>query len=358
MIKVLIVGAGPTGLTTALEFARQGVMPEIVDAKDMPSWKSRAVAILPRSIEILNRTGVGRRIVDEGMYITRARIHRGNRALLDVDISSVLPKDESIIGLAQNRTETLMSEELERMDVSVRYGVRVTSVITSEKSADVVFEGGKKETYDWVVGADGVNSTVRTSLNIPHKGYELDEEWSIADVDVSKEIEHNTINAWLLKGEHKTRDAMVMVPIEQKRIRLISSTPDSLKALPIHIEVENVRRTGVFKISVRQASRYVEGRVVLAGDAAHAHSPVGGRGMNLGIEDGQAAVSAILHGTVKEYEIERKEKAARVIRGTERARKLVVSNNPFTVFGIYLGAWCIQHIGFIRRRFVKNIATL
>lgn len=351
-MNVLIVGAGPTGLTTALELVRQGVTPEIVDAKEEPSWKSRAVVVLPRSIEILNRTGVGARLVAEGVQITKAHIHRGNKRLIAVDVPS------GIIGIAQDRTETLMIEQLERSGVSVRFGTKVTSVETSDASATATFQDGEKKTYDWVIGADGVGSTVRESLGIAYEGRELEEEWSIADVELGGDLAYDTMNAWLLDGHRRTRDAMVMVPIEQNRVRLISSTPDSLEALPIELDVARVRRTGTFKITVRQAKEYVRGKVLLAGDAAHAHSPVGGRGMNLGIEDGQAAAYALVHNSMREYESERKRKASAVIRGTEFARKLVVSNNPLVAFGVHIAAWCIQHIGFVRRKFVGNITKL
>jgi len=358
MKNVLIVGAGPTGLTTALELARQGIIPTIVDAKEGPSWKSRAVAILSRSIEILNRTGVGQRLVEEGVQITNAHIHRGNRTLLSINLSDFLGKEEHIVALAQNQTETLMSEQLASMGVVVQYDTKVVSVTTSDISVEVVFADGTQKSYDWVVGADGVFSAVRTSLDISYDGYELDEEWSIADVEVAEEQHYGAINAWLLEGKHKTRDALVMIPIERNRIRLISSTADSLKALPYTLDVQNVRRTGTFKISVRQAAQYVKGRVILAGDAAHTHSPVGGRGMNLGIEDGQAVAHALVHDMVHRYEEERKPKALRVMHATERARKLVTSNNLLIVLGIYIVTWCIQRSVFLQRKLAKGLVTL
>ena len=353
-MKVLVVGAGPTGLTTALELVRQGIVPEIVDAKDEPSWKSRAVIVLPRSIEILNRTGVGKRIVAEGIRMKKVHIHRGTKRLIDI----TLPHNLDVIGIAQNRTESLMSEQLLRMGVSVRYGTKVKSVTTSTTSTEVTFQDGEKKSYDWVVGADGVDSIVRKSLDISYDGYELEEEWSIADVELTAEHEYDSVQTWLLAGEHKNRDGMVMVPIERNRIRLISSTPDSLEALPIKLGVQNVRRTGTFKITVRQAHEYVRGRVILAGDAAHAHSPVGGRGMNLGIEDGQAVATALIHNTTKEYVRERKQKATAVIRVTEKIRKLITANNPLIVIGIYIVAWCIQNISFVQKRFIKNLSRL
>lgn len=357
-MRVLIVGAGPTGLTTALGFAQHGVLPEIVDAKDSPSWKSRAVVVLPRSIEVLNQTGVGAALEKAGMRITKVQIHRDEKRLIDLDMAEVLGESAYIIGLAQDETETIMSEHLARMGVSVSYGTEVVGVETTDHNARVTFADGTTRTYDWVVGADGVSSTVREALEIPYEGYELAEDWSIADVELTHECEYQQISAWLLAGDQITRDALVRVPIGKKRIRLVSSTPDSLDALPRELDIDTVRRSGMFKISVRNAQDYVRGRVVLAGDAAHTHSPVGGRGMNLGIEDGQAAAQAIVANTVTAYAATRRRKAIRVIRGTERIRKLAVSNNPFVVPVVYIVAWCIQHSTFIQRRFLKNLIRL
>lgn len=284
----------------------------------------------------------------------KVHIHRGQKRLVDV----ALPSDLNVIGIAQDRTESLMSEQVRRMGISIRYGTKVTAVTTSDTSAEVVFEDGEKKSYDWVVGADGVGSIVRRSLRIPYEGYELEEEWSIADVELTAEHEYTSMQAWLLDGEHKSRDGMVMVPIERNRVRLISSTPDSLKASPLKLDVKNVRRTGTFKITVRQAREYVRGKVLLAGDAAHAHSPVGGRGMNLGIEDGQAAAAALVHDTTEAYARERKRKATTVILVTERIRRLITTKNPLIVIGIYVVAWCIQNIGFVQRKFIRNLSTL
>lgn len=356
-MKCLVVGAGPTGLTVALEFARQGVHVDIVDAKDKPSELSRAVGILPNSIRILNKSGAGERIVKESVKYEQIFIHRDNVTLLSLKIPTLPNKADFMLGLPQNRTEQLMSERLKEMGVDVRYGTKVTQVSSSETSATVTFENGKSVTYDWVIGADGVRSTVRESMGIAFNGYELDEDWSIADVELANGYEP-VIRAWMLQGEHKERDALIMIPIAEGRVRLISSTPDSLAAIPLSLDVRTVRRSGTFKISVRQAEHYVMQRVILAGDAAHAHSPVGGRGMNLGIADAAAAVEAILENTTTQYGITRRKTAGTVIRSTEAIRKILVSNNPFALFVLRLVTWFIQNTPFIQKKFFNFAVRL
>lgn len=357
-MKILIVGAGPTGLTAALEFVRQGIKPEIVDVKDQPSKLSRAVGILPRSIEILDRTGVGQNIVDEGIKASRINISRDMETLINIDFSEFLDERDRIIGLPQDRTEFLMSKKLAEMGVSVQYNQKVSNIKNGENEVMVVFENGEKKHYDWVIGADGVNSTVRKSLDIKYKGYELEEEWSIADIEIRSEYDLTQFRAWLLKNDRNERDVLVMVPIAPKRVRLVSSTPDSIEALPTDLDVKEIRRSGTFKISIRQADKYVVGKVVLTGDAAHAHSPVGGRGMNLGIEDAAMAVEAILNNTVKQYEVSRKAKAASIIRWTEFARKVLVSKNPLVSICVKILMWCIQHSKILQNEFVKRMMKL
>lgn len=354
-MNILIVGAGPTGLTAALECTRQGIVPEIVDAKDAPSPFSRAVGILPNSLNILQRTGVAERIIAEGEKIRRVHIERDGKSLIDLNVSNILKDEVFLLCLPQDRTESLMSERLKEMGVSVQYGTRVNDINATSTNASVTFENGSTKSYDWVIGADGVHSTVRKKLNIPFEGYELDEDWSIADVELASGYDRSTIRAMLLKGAGRDRDAMVMVPITGNRVRLISSTPDSLAALPFKLDIKNVRRSGSFKISVRQAQRYVQERVLLAGDAAHAHSPVGGRGMNLGIDDAQAAVTAILNQSTYTYEIERKKIAEKVIRETEAIRKILVSNNPLTVALVKIITSLMQHVPALQKRFARKV---
>jgi len=356
MKKVLIVGAGPTGLTAALEFARNGIKPEIVDAKEEPSKLSRAVGILPRSIEILDRTGVGERIAREGIQPEQITICRGNKPFLEIDFSEFSNK-ERLISLPQDRTESLMSEKLVEMGVTVQYNTKVLSVENGSDDVVVSFEGGETRTYDWVIGADGVNSTVRRSLGIEFQGYELEEDWSIADVEIKSNYNEKEFKGWLLKNDREERDMALMVPIQKDRVRLISSTPDSIKALPIDLDVREIRRSGTFKISIRQAERYVEKRVLLAGDAAHAHSPVGGRGMNLGIEDAALAVEAVLNSTTEEYERSRRIKAGQVIKWTEFARKNLVSKNPFINLLMTALSWLLRNSKTIRRKFIERVLT-
>lgn len=339
----------------ALECVRLGITPEIVDAKPEPSKLSRAVGILPRSIELLTWSGVGEQLKEQGVKAGSVHIQKNNKTLFKATFEK---EERGIIGLPQDQTELLMSKALTKHGVTVQYDTAVEFVKNSDDNVVVDFKTGEQKAYDWVIGADGIRSTVRQSLNIDFSGYDLPEEWSIADIEILSEYDQYEFKAWLLDNKEMTKDVLVMVPIAPKRVRLVSSTPDSLAALPLQLKVKEIRRSGTFTISVRQAAQYVRGRVLLAGDAAHVHSPVGGRGMNLGIEDGAMAARAIVENKVIEYNQERRARANKIIKDTEAIRKALVSNNFLTSLLIAVLATLINTIPAAKNIFVKRVTSL
>ena len=355
-MKILIIGAGPTGLTAALEFTRRGIIPEIVDAKSGPSELSRAVGILPESITKLEAFGVGKKILEEGIKFKRLRMHRGHKVILNLDLSKVLDEDDLIVSLPQNRTEAIMSSVLEENGVQVKYGHKVTEIHTDQEEVSVTFLDGESKKYDWVIAADGVNSTAREKLGIKYIGYDLPEMWSIADVELNEETDPELFSQWIIEGPEK--DIAVMVPLAPNRVRLISSTPDCVNAVPLKLDIKKIVREGTFKISARQAETYSKGRVLLAGDSAHTHSPVGGKGMNLGIDDAVAVVKSIVENTTHEYSDERQKIGARIIRDTEKIRKILVSNNPFIKVLLGLTLFLIQHLYLFNRTFMQKVTRL
>ncbi len=352
-MKVLIVGAGPTGLTAALELRRAGITPDIVEKREGPSGLSRAVGIMPESIEMLRASGVAEKILAEGIAFKHVRIYRAKRALLKLDFDDLTP-EQTIIGLAQDRTEALMRETLQDQGVEVRYNTEIAAVKNEDPEVRVIYASGHTKHYDWVIGADGAHSSVRETLAIPYAGDDLPGKWSIADVDFGRGYNANTFSVFLLPGGNAT----VLAPIERHRLRIVSSTPNAVESLPFDLDIRGIRRSATFTISVRQAERYLMGRVLLAGDAAHCHSPVGGRGMNLGIDDAVAAAKAIADGAIEHYHAERHRKGAAVIGFTERIRKTITSTNPAARTMVNTVLSTANALPFIHPRILAQITSL
>ncbi len=354
-MKVLVIGAGPTGLTAALELAAHGVNCRIVERRTEPSKLSRAVGIMPATIEALEPLGVAGAILSEAMPLRRIRLMRSGKTLMSLDNRSAEFRDNVIIGLPQNRTEEILRDELAARNVQVEYGLTVNGVTTDDQTATVRFSDNTTETYDWVIAADGIKSIARDQLGIAYPGLDLPGEWSIADVDVGGDFDPELV---VLDIQAPGNNFSMVLPIESRRARIVSSTPDALAALTQPLEIDNVRRTGTFRISIRQAETYRKGRVLLAGDAAHCHSPVGGKGMNLGMADAVSAARAIINDQVDEYSEERHRIGVVILRMTEAARAMAMSNNPFAKAVIWVAAKAIHSLPVAHRTFMRLLTKI
>lgn len=351
-LKVLVVGAGPTGLSAALELGHLGVQTRIVDRRTKASTLSRAVGILPETLGKLR--GVEQAIRAEAMTIENVNIYRGEKMLMRVDLAALTARENLIQGLPQNRTEELMRDGLAGYGTAVEYGLEAIDVVNAENRVSVTFSDGSSDSFDWVIAADGIGSRVRDQLGIAYPGFELDEEWSIADVN-APDFDCSGFTAWVqAPGGH----FVFAIPIAPGRIRIAASTPDAIAALPIPLNITKIHRVGTFKISIRQAETYLKGRVLLAGDAAHCHSPVGGRGMNLGIDDAVAAATAIVQGTTAQYSATRHTLGAKVMDTSEKGRKLVSSRNTSVRVVTTIATALVHRLPPLQRRVLQMLTTL
>ena len=321
--RILIAGAGTTGLTAAVELARLGIFPTIIDKKDGPSVLSRAVGILPSSLNTLKASGVTEQLEEEGVKLKSVQLFRGKNKLAHFSLEGGHPDWDYAIALAQDRTEAALRDAFHRYGGSVSYGHELKSLRQDENNVFVKINNNDEEIFDYVLGADGIRSAVRTSLGIDYPGFDLPETWSIADVDAVNWPYHEMFTVCIM-GEGRV---VVVAPLEENRYRVISNTEDALALLPLKLEVTNKHREGQFTISIRQVMNYKIGRIFLAGDAAHCHSPAGGRGMNLGISDAAEFARRIAEDDLDGYSISRHKAGAETIAKSERARKMLTSTD-------------------------------
>lgn len=282
-VPVLIVGAGPTGLAAALFLARRGVKLRIIDAAQVPTATSKALLVNSRTLEILHDSGVAARIMTEGTRLTGACLHRGNKRVAQLDLLELLP-GQPLIGIAQAHTEALLNQALYARGIEVERGL---SLQTLQQDADGVTlllqhaEGGQESvTASIVFGADGARSTVRHQLGLAFDGSLFPEPWKLWDVQLQTSLDPQCAYIVFLPDGF-----MFMMALQGDVWRVLGNSVDPLRQLPAGSVPGRLYWQSEFHIAHRLASQVCVGRVALGGDAAHLHSPLGARGMNLGIED-------------------------------------------------------------------------
>ncbi|WP_067794018.1 FAD-dependent oxidoreductase [Actinomadura formosensis] len=299
--SVLIVGAGPVGLTLAHELARRGVAVRLVDKAGGPSATSRAVATHARTLEIYDQMGVVGEMLARGRHMQAFSMHRKGRRLarMGPEYSELPTRYPHTLLLEQATTEEVLRAALREHGVEVEWGVelesfeqdgaRVTGVLRTA-DGDEAFEA------PWLVGCDGGHSTVRKRLGLRLLG-DSTETWLIADAMIDMDVPQDSIH-WL----HTEGGTVMAVPFPRPgKWRLLDTVDVDYRgnddevaerftrklAKGFGVPVRDLRPlwVSVFTIQQRMIERMRVGRCLVAGDAAHVHSPASGQGMNTGIQD-------------------------------------------------------------------------
>ena len=355
--RILIVGAGPCGLTAALELTRRGFACRIVDKDPGPTPLSKAVGISPRSLEILEPSGVTERLLAKGIRMKGVQACYEGKLLVALDVSKIPHRFNFLLSLPQSETEAVMEAVLDEAGVTVEWNVELTGVRPAGDRTEVDLTGPKgpsHSAFDIVFAADGAHSRVRESLDLGFSGYSHKRLWSIADAVIP---DWPFAEATAMAVLHRTGDLGVIIPIGPKRFRTVSNTPDPLGLIP-GTESAQVSQSDTFHIPVRQADRYQEGGVFLGGDAAHVHSPIGARGMNLGIEDACSFAARLAGRTLDGYTAERRPIGHRWIVLSERMLATVQAANPVTIAVRNTVIRAIGRLPAVQRPLMERVAGL
>lgn len=335
---VLIVGAGPTGLAAAVALRSRGVTATVVDRQAAGANTSRAAVVNARTLEVLEGFDVARRLVKEGVQAPRFTIRDRGRILIPVDFSG-LPTDYPYsLMVSQATTERLLLERLEELGGSVLRPKTLTSVEQDANGVTATFDDGDTIRARYVVGADGIHSVVREQAGIGFVGSVYDESFALADVRLTGSApEDEVILYWAKEG------LTVVAPLPGGVYRIVApvaEAPEEPSAAFVQQILDNRIGAGAltvdeviwgsrFRIHHRVADAFRAGRLLLAGDAAHVHSPAGGQGMNLGIQDAVSladAVAAVLAGEpdtrLNEYSQSRRPIVKEVVEMTDRLTRL------------------------------------
>ena len=345
--QVLIVGAGPTGLTAALWLKRLGVDIRIIDKGSGPGDTSRALAVQARTLEFHRQIGIVEDVLSAGVRLNRLtmRTAKGIAAELPLsDFGAGVTRYAFAFALPQDIHERVLLGHLQEAGLTVE---RQTELVDFEDHGERVTARLRKgdETslarVDYLVGCDGAHSAVRHGMKLGFPGGTYDQSFYVADVQGHGPVTHEGLD--IVLGAYGF--ALIMPVRQSGSLRLIGVVPKRFEAEPrltfdmiredvereSGIKVEAVNWFSSYRVHHRVADRFRKGRVFIAGDAGHIHSPAGGQGMNTGMGDAVNLawkLAAVLQGRaalelLDSYEPERIAFAHSLIRGTDQAFRLV-----------------------------------
>lgn len=333
---VLIAGAGPTGLTLALDLARRGISFRLIDAAPAPFEGSRGKGLQPRTLEIFDDVGVIGAILAAGAPYPRFRFHLGRFSLrLGSIASSRQPTDgvpyPNLWMVPQARTEAILRARLSALGGKVEFGYALAAFTQNQYGVDATLSTGERVRADFLVGCDGGHSTVRKALGLRFDGETVDEKpVLVADVEVNG-LDSCDWHVWPFAKD----GAVALCPLPNTSLFQFTARAKTAEAgvaktvhkITGHV-VKRVAWSSIYQPSARMVDRYRVGRVFLAGDAAHVHPPTGGQGLNTGVQDAYNLSWKLAHviggapdSLLDTYEVERLPIAAAVLGLTKRLHK-------------------------------------
>jgi 2-polyprenyl-6-methoxyphenol hydroxylase-like FAD-dependent oxidoreductase len=356
--KVLIIGAGPSGLMMAAQLLRHGMQPIIIDSKQGPTDQSKALAVQARSLEIYRQMGLIEKILANGKQAGGVAFNEDGKVLAELSLENT-GKGETrfpfVLLYQQSKNERLLLDFLTANCCPVYWDTSLVSIKQTLGRVEVQLQSGTENislTADWLVGADGTHSVVRKQLQIAFNGDTYAHEFYLADVELANAaLTGNQVQLYLSKAGFAGYFPMP----EDNCYRIIGNLPEGVETkedlqieeiLPhlnsvtqIDNKTVHVKWFTTYRLHHRMADSFRLQRCFLIGDAAHIHSPVGGQGMNTGLQDAYNLgwkMAGVVNGQLSEsildtYAAERMPVAKELLNTTDRVFKIVMSTSWLTM---------------------------
>jgi len=374
--EVLIVGAGPTGLTLATALRGRGIDAVVIDRAAEMAGTSRAAVIHARTLELLEPVGVTDELVSRGSIVPRFSVRDGDRSLITIDFDELPTQHPYTLMLPQDETEAILRARLKELGGAVHQSCELASLQQDADGVKAMLTDGRAIHADYVVGADGMHSTVREHAGIGFTGAAYADSFVLADVRLDWDLSAAEVMLYFAPA-----GLVVIAPLPGGRHRIVATvdeapeTPDRAFVQAILDErgpkrrparVDEVIWSSRFRVHHRLADTYRDGRVFLAGDAAHVHSPAGGQGMNTGIQDAIALAARLgdvlrddaAEQTLERYEAERRPVAAQVVHLTDRLTALATVRGTSRRRARNALLRSLDHIPAVNRKLAMNLSGL
>jgi 2-polyprenyl-6-methoxyphenol hydroxylase-like FAD-dependent oxidoreductase len=355
--SILIVGAGPAGLTAALEFARRGYRPRIIDKAPGPVENSRALGVNSRSLEILEPSGATEALLAIGNPLRRVDVVDSHaRRILALRIDRLRHRFPFMLVVPQSETERILIGILEKFGIEIEWNTELMDLMWfGERFEATIATEFASETLapDCLIGADGVHSTVRELSRILFEGEAYPAVFAIADIRYDFPRDAGVATIEVFPG-----GAVATFPINELTFRHVGTSGDVIELVKNRRSASEVLWHASLNVGLRTVSTFQRGGVFLAGDAAHTHSPVGARGMNLGIEDAGWLAHLFAQGREAEYTSIRHPVARKVVRRARRQTDLLFQHAALSPILLRrLGRSCLR-LPFVEQIVLRRLAGL
>jgi len=353
---VLVVGAGPVGLTLANELIRHGVRCRIIDSAPHATQKTKALGIMPRTLELLTKMGVAQTAIERGLKTPVFSPYSDGKRLTRIDFREHLLDSPYpyVLMLPQNKVEVLLTEHLQSQGAAIEWQVELISVTQDEQGVEALLRhpNGQEEhvSASWLIGCDGAHSTVRHLLELDFVGMTFEQSFAVGNVCLTWDLPYDEIFAFVHRGSFIAYFPMadgrhrVVIAYELDKAPTGDVTLEEIQHVidtcgPAGTRASEPADLERFHVNQRKAEHYARGRIFLAGDAAHIHSPIGAQGMNTGMQDAFNLgwkLALVVKGQASQhllasYEAEREQVGEALLRGTERGTRLVLMRNPLLI---------------------------
>lgn len=383
-LAVLIVGAGPSGLTMALALKSHNIPFRIIDKQIKPVVTSNALAVQPRTLEVWNDLGILPSALAKGSKIKGILFHNLSGKLSEIKCNQLLSQYKFILSLSQANTESLLHSSLSQQGINIELETELINVeYQGEKILATIQHKDKsveKIIIPWLIACDGGHSIIRQKLNINFSGKELSQHFVFADFKIEPNQLQEKLDIFL-----SPKGFIFTIPFNKKYLRVIADVSDDIrfqhaKSISL-LEMQNLLKercqfvlsanemiwSSGFWIHEKLISSFSDGDCVFfVGDAAHLHSPAGGQGMNLGIQDAYNLawkLAMVIKGQankiiLKTYQEERYALAKSILKKTTLLTKIMTAKSFFLKTMRNYVLLKIIHISFIQKKLINSLAGL